>query len=174
MGTNTSMELSVRMSKRHASCIRNDAVIRKLADRVMLDGLELGKLRTCPVGICVDYCTNEVPELYGVTEQLSIVKWEVFPVWYHWLGSLPSATSVTSMYCRTFRLRGPSNTGLPHCNPWSAMKSITVAHEMKCRFVRPVYEIQWIDNNDMVSWNRGGMNFIWRRISTDSLTHCFL
>jgi len=79
MATITSKELTAKMSTRLANYKLSDAVIKKLADRVMIDGLELGKLGPCPVGICGDYFTNKMPKLEGLSERLGIVKWEVFP-----------------------------------------------------------------------------------------------
>ena len=71
-------DLSGRMSERLANYKLADGVIERLADRVLIDGLEIARFDPCIYGICVDYWTKELPRLdLGVDRGIS--KWEVFP-----------------------------------------------------------------------------------------------
>ena len=71
-------DLSGPMSKRLASYKVGDAVIKRLADRVLIEGLEIARFDPCIYGICVDYWTRELPRLdLDITRGIS--KWEVFP-----------------------------------------------------------------------------------------------
>jgi hypothetical protein len=74
----TARDLSGRMSKRLASYELGDAVIKRLVDRVLIDGLEIARFDPCIYGICVDYWTNELPRL-DLDIRRGISKWEVFP-----------------------------------------------------------------------------------------------
>jgi hypothetical protein len=71
-------DLSGPMSKRLASYKLGDAVIKRLADRVLIEGLEIARFDPCIYGICVDYWTRELPRL-DLDIKRGISKWEVFP-----------------------------------------------------------------------------------------------
>lgn len=71
-------DLSGRLSKRLASYELSDAVIKRLVDRVLIDGLEIVRFNPCIYGICVDYWTQEPPR-FDVDIKRGIAKWEVFP-----------------------------------------------------------------------------------------------
>jgi hypothetical protein len=71
-------DLSGRMSKRLASYKLGDAVIKRLVDRVLIEGLEIARFDPCIYGICVDYWTRELPRL-DLDIGRGISKWEVFP-----------------------------------------------------------------------------------------------
>jgi hypothetical protein len=74
----TAGDLSGRMSKRLASYKLTDAVIKRLADRVLIEGLEIARFDPCIYGICVDYWTRELPRPdFNIKRGIS--KWEVFP-----------------------------------------------------------------------------------------------
>jgi hypothetical protein len=74
-----SKDLSARMSQRLANFKLTDAVIRDLADRVLIEGLTIGRFNPCIYGICIDYFTDKLPNLNAVSSKTGIVKWEVFP-----------------------------------------------------------------------------------------------
>lgn len=71
-------DLSGHMSKRLASYKLTDATIKRLADRVVIDGLNIGRFHPCIYGICVDYWTDELPRL-DLKADRGIARWEVFP-----------------------------------------------------------------------------------------------
>jgi hypothetical protein len=71
-------DLSGRMSQRLASYKLGDAAIKRLVDRVLIDGLEIARFDPCIYGICVDYWTREFPRL-ELDIARGISKWEVFP-----------------------------------------------------------------------------------------------
>ena len=75
----TSKNLSERLSKRLANFKLNDDVIAKLADRVLIDGLEMKKFDVCIYGICIDYFTDKVPKLDGIFSKPDIARVEMFP-----------------------------------------------------------------------------------------------
>jgi len=75
----TSKDLSQRLSKRLANFKLKDDVITKLADRVLIDGLQIKKFDVCMYGICIDYFTDKIPKLDGVFAQPGISHLEVFP-----------------------------------------------------------------------------------------------
>jgi hypothetical protein len=79
MATVTSKELSARMSKRLANFKLSDAVINGLADRVLIDGLSIGRFDPCIYGICIDYFSDKMPRLEHLSPKYGIAKWEVFP-----------------------------------------------------------------------------------------------
>ena len=79
MATVSSKDLSVRMSKRLANFKLSDAVIKGLADRVLIDGLSIARFDPCIYGICIDYFSDKMPRLDHLTTKLGISKWEVFP-----------------------------------------------------------------------------------------------
>jgi hypothetical protein len=74
----TAGDLSKAMSKRLASYKLTDAVIKRLADRLLVDGLEIMRFDPCIYGICVDYWTRELPQS-KLDIKRGITKWEVFP-----------------------------------------------------------------------------------------------
>jgi hypothetical protein len=74
----TSRDLSSQMSKRLANYKLPDAAVKRLVDRVLIDGLEISRFNPCIYGICVDYWTQELPQLKLDAER-GIAKWEVFP-----------------------------------------------------------------------------------------------
>jgi hypothetical protein len=75
----TSKDLSQRMSKRLANFKLSDAVIAKLADRVVIDGWSIGRFNPCIYGICIDYFTDRIPKLDGVFTERDIASIEIFP-----------------------------------------------------------------------------------------------
>lgn len=79
MATVSSKELSARMSKRLANFNLSDAVIKRLADRVLVDGLSIVRFDPCIYGICIDYFSDKLPRLDTLSPKLGVSKWEVFP-----------------------------------------------------------------------------------------------
>jgi hypothetical protein len=75
----TSKDLSQRLSRRLSSYKIKDDVISKLADRVLVDGLEIKKFDICIYGICIDYFTDRIPKLDAVFAHTDVAKLEVFP-----------------------------------------------------------------------------------------------
>ncbi len=75
----TSKYLSQRLSKRLANFKLKDDVITKLADRVLIEGLEIKKFDVCIYGICIDYFTDKAPRLETVFTRPDIARLEVFP-----------------------------------------------------------------------------------------------
>ena len=75
----TSADLSTRLSKRLANFKLGDAVIKGIADRVLIDGLTIFRFDPCIYGICIDYYTDKLPRLDALGAKLGISKWEVFP-----------------------------------------------------------------------------------------------
>ncbi len=75
----TSKNLSQRLSKRLANYKLKDDVIAKLADRVLIDGLDLKRFDVCIYGICIDYYTDKVPKLDGILSRVDVARLEVFP-----------------------------------------------------------------------------------------------
>jgi hypothetical protein len=71
-------DLSGAMSKRLATYKLGDAVIKRLVDRVLIDGLEIGAFHPCIYGICIDYWTTEFPR-FEIDAKRGVSKWEVFP-----------------------------------------------------------------------------------------------
>jgi hypothetical protein len=71
-------DLSGRMSKRLASYKLADGVVKRLVDRVLIDGLEIVRIDPCIYGICVDYWTKDLPRP-DFSIKRGISKWEVFP-----------------------------------------------------------------------------------------------
>jgi hypothetical protein len=74
----TAAQLSKRMSQRLASFELADGAIKRLADRVLIEGLEIARFDPCMYGICIDYWTREFPRL-DLEFKRGISKWEVFP-----------------------------------------------------------------------------------------------
>jgi len=79
MATMNRKQVPAQLSKRLANFKLGDAVITKLADRVLIDGLSIGRFNPCIYGICVDYFTDKMPELNVLSPKHGIAKWEVFP-----------------------------------------------------------------------------------------------
>jgi hypothetical protein len=79
MATVNSKELSARMSKRLANFKLSDAVIDGLAERVLIEGLSISKFDPCIYGICIDYFSDQLPQLGLLSSKHGIAKWEVFP-----------------------------------------------------------------------------------------------
>ena len=75
----SSKDLSARLSKRRANFKLSDAVIKGLADRVLIDGLSIFRFDPCIYGICIDYYSDKLPQLGNLSSALGIAKWEVFP-----------------------------------------------------------------------------------------------
>lgn len=75
----TTKVLSTRLSKRLANFKLGDAVIKNLADRVLIDGLSIARFDPCIYGICIDYFTDKMPSLERLSPKHGITKWEVFP-----------------------------------------------------------------------------------------------
>ena len=71
-------DLSARMSKRLANYKLGDAAIKRLVDRVLIEGLDIARIDPCIYGICIDYWTKELPKL-DLDIKRGISKWEVFP-----------------------------------------------------------------------------------------------
>jgi hypothetical protein len=74
-----SKDLSARMSKRLANFNLSDTVIHDLADRVLIDGLTIGRFNPCMYGICIDYFADKFPDLSKLSAKTNVAKWEVFP-----------------------------------------------------------------------------------------------
>ena len=79
MYTANAKEIAAGLSKQLANFKLSDTVIRGLADRVTIEGLSVGRFNPCIYGICVDYFTDKIPRLEGLTAKHRIAKWEVFP-----------------------------------------------------------------------------------------------
>jgi hypothetical protein len=79
MANVTGKELAARMSKRLASFKLSDAAIQALAERVLIDGLEISRFNPCIYGICIDYFTDRMPKLDGLSSKSGISRWDVFP-----------------------------------------------------------------------------------------------
>ena len=75
----TSKELSGRLSKRLANFKLKDDVIAKLADRVLIEGLDIKRFDVCVYGICIDYVTDKIPKLDGILSRTDVARIEVFP-----------------------------------------------------------------------------------------------
>ncbi len=77
----TSKDLSQRMSRRLANFKLGDDVIAKLADRVIIDGLDMKRWDVCMYGICIDYYTDRIPKLDGILSRgdRDIARIDVFP-----------------------------------------------------------------------------------------------
>ncbi len=79
MSPATRKDVTVRLSKRLANYKLTDATIKRLADRVLIDGLSIAWFNPCIYGICIDYFTDQMPRLDVLSPKLGISKWEVFP-----------------------------------------------------------------------------------------------
>jgi len=88
MATITSKTLIPSMSKRLASFKLSDTVIKALAARVLVEGLEIIRFNPCIYGICIDYWTTKPPVLDPFWKRAGIARLEVFPYgileWDRW------------------------------------------------------------------------------------------
>ena len=88
MATATSKNLSQRLSRRLAGFKLSDAVIKGLAERIQVEGLDIGRFHPCIYGICVDYWTDKAPVLDPFWKRAGIARLEVFPYgiidWDRW------------------------------------------------------------------------------------------
>lgn len=75
----TSKEVATGLSRQLANFKMSDDVIKSLADRVIIEGLSIGRFNPCMYGICVDYFSDKFPRLDGLTAKHFVAKWEVFP-----------------------------------------------------------------------------------------------
>jgi hypothetical protein len=72
-------QLSTRLSKRLANFKLGDAVIKSIADRVVIEGWSIGRFDPCIYGICIDYFTEKMPSFERLSPKMGISKFEVFP-----------------------------------------------------------------------------------------------
>jgi hypothetical protein len=79
MRATTSKELATAMSRQLANYNLSDDVIKSLAERVAIEGLFIGRFNPCIYGICIDYFTDKIPNLAGLTIKQKVARWEVFP-----------------------------------------------------------------------------------------------
>lgn len=75
----TYKDFSERLSKRLANFKVDDDVIAKVADRVVIEGLDIKKFDVCIYGICIDYFTDKIPSLDGILAKADVARLEVFP-----------------------------------------------------------------------------------------------
>ena len=82
-GQLNSKELAQRLSKRLANFKLKDDVIAKLADHVLIDGLEIKRFDPCIYGICIDYFTDKPVKLENIfakrNDQFDVRHIELFP-----------------------------------------------------------------------------------------------
>jgi hypothetical protein len=72
-------QLSTRLSQQLANFKLTSAAINSIADKVLVEGLSIGRFNPCIYGICIDYFTDRMPQLEGLSAKQNIAKWEVFP-----------------------------------------------------------------------------------------------
>jgi hypothetical protein len=88
MATITPKALTTRISKQLANYKLSDAVIKSLAERVLIDGLDIIRFNPCIYGICVDYWTLKAPVLDPFWKRTGIARLDVFPYgiieWDRW------------------------------------------------------------------------------------------
>jgi hypothetical protein len=75
----TSKEVAAGLSKQLATFKLGDEVIKSLAERVVIEGLFIGRFNPCIYGICVDYFTDKMPQFNELNVKERVRKWEVFP-----------------------------------------------------------------------------------------------
>lgn len=75
----TNKQLYTRLSTRLANYKLKDDVIKRIADRVLIDGLDIKRFDVCIYGICIDYYTDKPPRLDGIFSKLDVARLEVFP-----------------------------------------------------------------------------------------------
>lgn len=79
MATVTKKHITLSLSKQLANLKLADREIQAIADRVLVKGMEIGRLGPCPTGICGDYFSPKHPPLDQFKKLPGVVKWEVFP-----------------------------------------------------------------------------------------------
>jgi hypothetical protein len=72
-------QLATRLSQQLASFKLPAAAINSIADKVLVEGLSIGRFNPCIYGICIDYFTDKMPQLERLSPKQNIAKWEVFP-----------------------------------------------------------------------------------------------
>lgn len=72
-------QVQTRLSARLANYKLTDAVIKRLATQITIEGLSIGRINPCIYGICIDYFTDKPPSVERLSPKLGITKWEVFP-----------------------------------------------------------------------------------------------
>jgi hypothetical protein len=72
-------QVSARLSQRLANFKLTDAVIKRLTQRVLIEDMSIIRIDPCIYGICIDYHSDKIPQLQGLTADRRISKWEVFP-----------------------------------------------------------------------------------------------
>ena len=72
-------QLAQRLSTSLASFKLPATAINQIADRVLVEGLDIRRFNPCIYGICIDYFTDKMPELAHFNEKQLVAKWEVFP-----------------------------------------------------------------------------------------------
>lgn len=72
-------ELSERLATRLANFKLKDDVIKRLADGVIVEGLDIKRFDVCAYGICIDYFTPRMPKLDGLLGKKDLAHLEVFP-----------------------------------------------------------------------------------------------
>jgi hypothetical protein len=75
----SSKDLSQRLSTRLANFKLDDKIVAKLADRLIIDGLDIRKWDVCIYGICVDYFSDKIPKLDGILSRGDIARIDIFP-----------------------------------------------------------------------------------------------
>ena len=72
--------LSERLSKKLANFELSDEVIAKLANHLLIDGLEINNIDVgFPYGVIADYFTSEIPKLNDILTRADISRFEIFP-----------------------------------------------------------------------------------------------
>ncbi|HYJ84541.1 MAG TPA: hypothetical protein VEW46_00625 [Pyrinomonadaceae bacterium] len=86
----TTKDLQKRLSKRLANYKINDAAIKELAERVMVEGMTITRFDVCIYGICLDYYSTKPPKLDGFYTRAGsgASRFQVFPYgiidWDYW------------------------------------------------------------------------------------------
>jgi hypothetical protein len=75
----TSKEVAAQLSRQLANFKLGDDVIKGLADRLIIDGLAIGRINPCIYGICIDYFSDKFPQFAGLTIKQRVSRWDVFP-----------------------------------------------------------------------------------------------
>jgi hypothetical protein len=88
MATITPKALTLSLSKRLANFKLSDTVIKSLAERMLVEGLEIIRFNPCIYGICIDYWTVKPPVLDPFWRHRGVARLEVFPYgileWDRW------------------------------------------------------------------------------------------
>jgi len=72
-------QLAQRLSTSLASFKLPATAINQIADRIVVEGLDIGRFNPCIYGICIDYFTTNRPDPAQFNPKQLIRKWEVFP-----------------------------------------------------------------------------------------------